>query len=557
VIRPLVLCTLLLALLVGTADAKEYSADRFDSRIEVLRGGMLRVTETVRLRFVDGTFTQFTREIPRRMTDGIEIVSTSMDEGVLTAGEGPGLQIRDDSDESGVRVTWRFEPISHGTHLFTLVYIVRGVVRREAGVDLVAWRALPTKHAYAIDAGTIEIQLPAAPLSEPGIRIHNGTFRLDVEGTRVLITASAVKANGWVEAYVRAPLGSIISQPSEWQQRAIRIRGGSPIWIVVSIVVLVAGLSLLFGVRQGYDAPPGDLRVESASGTLPEPLAPPIAGALLANGSSRVEHAMAALFALADRGAVTIEEQPRSFGQHKFVIRRSAMRSSLPVYDQRVLEIVFGAGPAAEPSVGLQKARGRLGRHLKEFSAAVHEEMTAMGLLDEGRAEVRRRFLKLGIGSMLTGAVAVAGAGLFFVDGSGPWPLLVPLALVIVGITGLLCHVGHTQLSNDAVRRAESWRAFRAHLRDVAHDRGAAPGDDKVRGWLAYAVAAGLATAWATHLKRHRRDAPPWFHALASQDSGSSFASLVAIGGADSDGHHGVSAAGGGAAAGGGSSGAH
>ena len=84
-IRPFVLCTFLLALLAGAADAKEYSADRFDSRIEVLRGGMLRVTETVRLRFIDGTFTQFTREIPRRMTDGIEIVSTSMDEGVLTA----------------------------------------------------------------------------------------------------------------------------------------------------------------------------------------------------------------------------------------------------------------------------------------------------------------------------------------------------------------------------------------------------------------------------------------------------------------------------------------
>jgi hypothetical protein len=554
-IRPLVLCTFLLALLAGAADAKEYSADRFDSRIEVLRGGMLRVTESVRLRFVDGTFTQFTREIPRRMTDGIEIVSTSMDEGVLAAGVGPGLQIRDDPDESGVRVTWRFEPISHGSHLFTLIYIVRGVVRQEAGVDLVAWRALPTKHAYAIDASTVEIQLPAAPLGKPEIRTHNGIFTVDVEGSRVLITASAVRANGWVEAYVRAPLGSIISEPSKWQQRQMQIRGGSPMWIVVSIVVLVAGLSLLFGVRQGYDAPPRDVRAQSASGTLPEPLAPPIAGALLINGSSHLEHAMAALFALADRGEVTIEEQPRSFGQHNFVIRRSAVRRSLTPHDQRVLDIVFGAGHAAESSVDLKKARGRLGRRLKEFSAAVHEEMTEMGLMDEGRADVRRRFLKLGIGSMLAGALAVAGAGIFFVDRFGPWPMLIPLALVIVGITGLICHVGHTPLSNDGVRRAESWRAFRGHLRDVARDRGAAPADDQLREWLPYAVAAGLATAWATHLKRHPRHAPRWFRALASQDSGSSFASLVAIGGADNSGHHGgVSSAG--AAAGGGSSGA-
>jgi hypothetical protein len=137
--------------------------------------------------------------------------------------------------------------------------------------------------------------------------------------------------------------------------------------------------------------------------------------------------------------------------------------------------------------------------------------------------------------------------------------MLVPLALLIVGISGLICHVGHTPLSNDGVRRAEAWRAFRAHLKDVARDRGAAPADNKLREWLPYAVAGGLASAWATHLKRHPRNAPRWFRALASHDGGAAFASLIAIGGANSDGHHGVSGAGAGAgaAAGGGSSAAH
>jgi hypothetical protein len=373
----------------------------------------------------------------------------------------------------------------------------------------------------------------------------------------VLITASAVRANGWVEAYVRAPLGSIISEPSAWQQRQIQIRGGSPIWIVVSIVVLVAGLSLLFCVRQGYDAPPRDVRIESASGALPESLAPPIAGALVLNGSTRLEHAMATLFALADRGEVTIEEKPRSFGQHNFIISRSSARRSLAPHDQRVLDIVFGAGQGAEPSVGLKQARGRLGRHLKQFGAAVHDEMTAMGLMDEGRADVRRKFLKVGIGSMLTAALAVAGAGIFFVDRFGPWPMLVALALLIVGISGLICHVRHTPLSNDGVRRAESWRAFRAHLKDVARDRATAPADDRLRQWLPYAVAGGLGPAWGAYMKRHRGIAPRWFRALESHDRESSFASLIAIGGADNNGHHGVSGAGAGAAAGGGSSGAH
>jgi hypothetical protein len=552
-IRPLALCTLLLALLAGAADAKEYSADRFDSRIEVLRGGMLRVTETVRLRFVEGTFTEFFREIPARKTDGIEIVSASMDESVLTRGEGPGhIQIR---EKSGVRVTWHFAPISRATHLFTLTYIVRGVVRQEADADVLFWRALPTEHAYGIDAGTTEIQLPVAPLGEPEIKTHNGTFTVDADGPHVRITASAVRENGWVEARVRAPLGSIVTEPPGWQQREIQIRGRSFMWVVVSLVVLVAGLSLLFGVRQGYDAPPQDVRVQSASGTLPEPLPPPIAGALLTNGGARLEHAMAALFALADRGEVTIEEQPRSLGQHNFLIRRSATRTSLAAHDQRVVDIVFGEVPAAEPSVSLNKARGRLARRLGEFGTAVSQEMTDMGLLDDGRTAVRRRFFGFGIGSFLTGAVAASVAGIFAVDRFGPWPMLIPLALVIVGIIAFICYGAHTPLSNDAVRRAESWRAFRAHLKDVARDRGTAPSDVNLREWLPYAVAAGLGPAWGAYMKRHRGIAPRWFRALASQDNGSSFASLVAISGAANGGHHGASGAG--AAAGGGSSGAH
>ena len=552
-IRPLALCTLLLALLAGPADAKEYSADRFDSRIEVLRGGMLRVTETVRLRFIEGTFTEFFREIPARKTDGIEIVSASMDESVLTRGEGPGhIQIR---EKSGVRVTWHFAPISHATHLFTLTYIVRGVVRQEADADVLFWRALPTEHAYGIDAGTTEIQLPVAPLGEPKIKTHNGTFTVDVDGPHVGITASAVREDGWVEARVRAPLGSIVTEPSEWQRREIQIRGRSSTWVVVSIVVLVAGLSLLFGIRQSYDAPPGEVAVQSARGTLPEALAPPVAGALLANGGSRFEHAMAALFALADRGEVTIEEQPRSFGQHNFVVMRSAARSSLALHDQRVLDIVFGNGQTAQPSISLNKARSRLLRHLRQFSTAVNEEMAGMGLLDEGRSAVRRRFLSLGIGSMLTGALAAVAAGTFAVDRFGPWPMLVPLALVVVGITALICYAAHTPLSNDAVRRAESWRAFRAYLKDVARNREPAPPADQLREWLPYAVATGLAPAWSTYMKQHHGIAPRWFRALASHDSGSSFASFVALGGAHGGGHHGAS--GSGAAAGGGSSGAH
>ena len=86
-LRRVLLCAILLAAFTGVAHAKDYSAQRFDARVELLRGGGLRVTERVLVRFESGTFTQFDREIPGRLTDGIEVVSASLDGAVLPAGE--------------------------------------------------------------------------------------------------------------------------------------------------------------------------------------------------------------------------------------------------------------------------------------------------------------------------------------------------------------------------------------------------------------------------------------------------------------------------------------
>ncbi len=551
--RPLFFCTLLLSLFAQPARAKEYSAERFDSEVEVLRGGTLRVTETVRLRFEEGTFTEFFREIPTRMTDGIDVVSAAMDGAVFTRGEGPGqVDVR---SRSRVRVTWRFPPVSESSHVFTLSYVVRGAIRQEADADVLAWRAMPSQHRYRIGAGTTLITLPRAPSAEPRIETHNGSFTADVEDTRVRIEASDVRANGWVEAHVRAPRGSIIDGPPNWQRRALQVRSDSSTWIVLSGLVLVGGLVVLFGVRQGYEVPPRDIPAGAPSGAIPEALAPAIAGALLTNGSPQTEHAMATLFALAERGEITIEEQPRSFGQSSFAVTRSGTGRALVPHESRLLEILFGAGSRAEASISLSRGRGRLVRHFGRFRAAVREEMASAGLLDEGRMSVRRRFRRVALGSFIAAAAAACLAGFLATDRFGQWPMLVPLACAVVGLAALISYAAHTPLSNDAARRLQSWRAFRAHLRNIAKDSGAPVSEASLRQWLPYVVAAGLAASWATYIKRHRGLAPPWFRALGNNDnSAAAFATFVNTGGSGAGG--GGTAGGGGMAAGGGASGA-
>jgi len=552
-VRRIILSTVLLAAFAGVAHAKDYSAERFDARIEVQRGGALRVTERVLVNFEAGTFTQFYREIPSRLTDGLEVVSASMDGVVLPAGDGPGqVEIR---RSSRTRVTWRFPGVSGSAHLFELTYIARGVVRQSDDADVVAWRALPEQHAYRIDSSTIDITLPSEPIGRPSVELRRGGgSSVAIDGAEVRIQARDIRANGWAEVLVRLPRGSLIDAPPQWQQHELAVRGSARFWIIAATAVLGAGLLLIFGVRQSYDAPPREAGAATAGPALPDTLPPALAGALVANGRPRLEHAMGALFSLADRGELTIDEQPRTLGQRNFVVTRTGSGRPLAAHEQRALDIVF-QGKQPERSVGLGKARGRLTRHFKKFRTVLEGELEAAGLMDEGRRDVRRKFLKIGIIALVAGGVGPVALS-FMVDDYGPWPMLIPLACIVVGVTGLICHAAHTSLSNSAVRRAEYWRSFRRYLNDVAKDRQASPPDSTMRQWLPFAVATGLGPAWSTYLKKHRGGAPQWFRAVGDGDSGLAFAAFVGAGGAGHPGGAHSAAGGGGGAAGGGSSGA-
>ena len=554
-IRLLTLSATVLFSTLGAAEARTYSADRYDARIELLRGGTIRVTETMTLRFDEGTFSQFYRLIPTRLTDGVEIVSASMDGHVMPAGDGPGhVEI---SGSSRVRVTWRFAPVSNASHMFELTYVVRGTVRQEDGADVFAWRILPTEHAYRIASSTTEIILPAQPATPPKIDARRlGDSTVAVDGTRVRINATAIRANGWLEAWVRLPLGSTIETPPAWQQRDVEVRRLSVRWISAAGVVLLSGLALLFAVRQRYDAPPADLLPATTWSTPPDTLPPVLAGPLVTNGTPRLEHAMAAMFSLADRGELSIEEQPRRLGQPHFAITRASTGRALAPFEQRLLDIIFTERHGVASSVGLGKARTRLMRQFRKFSRELEPAMQSAGLLDEDRRRVRGRFIRIAIASLVAAGISSIALPLF-ADRYGAWPMLIPAACAVVALVAFICYAAHTPLSNEGVRRAQQWRRFRQYLRDVARDREASPGETDARHLLPFAVALGVAPAWSAYQKRHRLAAPTWFRAASDtrDHSSGAFAAFVATGGSGSGGSaHG--GGGGGGAAGGGASGA-
>jgi hypothetical protein len=527
--------------------AKTYSAERFDSVIRVLSGGDIEVTETVVFRFETGTFDHVFRDIPTRRTDGIDVKSAAMDGQTLPFGTGRGeVEV---STRSRVRVRWRFEPVSASSHTFVLTYVARGVVHQRDGADVLWWRALPTEHAYRIDSSSVIIEHAGERGGPPRLETHRiadaGLEPLD-RATRV--SAGGIGRNGWLEVRLPFQPGSLIARPPAWQQRQLRQAAMAPRWMAAAAFVFLAGLVLLFAVRQRYDVPTR----EKISGPVldpPDQLSPALAGALAANGSVTLEHALAALCALAERREISITEEPKGpFGQRRFTLRRLRSGQALGPLEDILLAAAFGEKDRDVDTVPLSKARDRIAKRLRAFTAQVHLELAARGLLDDERQRVRQRYGRVSLALILMGAAGFAG-GALLVREFGPWPLFLPGALVVAAVIGFIVQAATTPLSNEGIRLAERWRAFGRHLKQVAQSR-VHTSSDAASSLLAIAVALGLASAWSKFIKQHPAGAPAWFNALSATDDGG-FPAFVAAGGAGSSG--GGGGAGGGAAGGGGS----
>ena len=542
------LVVLLIAVSAGTLHAKSYTAERFDSTIQVLPGGAIEVTETLVLRFIDGTFTEVFRELPTRRTDGVEVLGAGMDEREMPIGKGVDrVEVRGGSQ---VKTIWRFAPTSGTTHTFTLRYRVRGVVQQRDGNDVLEWRALPREHAYTIESSSIEISAPAAVLRRPSISERRvDDFTVDTADRLVRIHAQDIGRNGWIELHASYPGGAIITEPPLWQQRQIAAQEIAPRWVMGAIALAIAGFLVLVAIRQRYDAP---RREPSSAAALeaPDQLPPAMAGALASNGSVTAQHAMADLFSLADRGYLTVTESASRLGQRVFTLKRTAKSGHLAPHERTLLDVVFDDKRGALDTVELSKARNHLAKRFRAFRDAIEQELSAAGLIDADRRRIHTLYGRVSL-TMIFVSLALLFGTMVLVDRFGPWPLLVPLGMFVAAISGFVFQGATTPLSNEGVRRRDRWLAYQKHLSEVARSRAHLRVDSPAHV-LPVAVALGLASAWSKFIKSHPTATPAWFQAVSAAGDHKAFPAFIAAGAAH--GHGGVA---GGGAAGGGASGAH
>lgn len=557
---------LVLAVLTGAAPraAKEYAAERFDVTGVVHPDGSFEVTERIAFRFSGGEFTEVTRELPTRETDGVDVLEASIDGRVLPEGEAAGqVEVRRSGSRS--RVIFRFEPARDVVRVFTLRYRYAGVVRYGEGEDWFVWRPYPGDFDYPIEAGEVRVTWP------DDVRARR---QPDVEGAAAsttpldqgfaLTVANYRQRDDDVRMTVRFEAGGFKGAEPQWQRDARRADRLAPAFFAAAAMIAAAtALALwLFFLRFKRD-PVERVRPESITGP-PDDLPPALAGAIasgrVATGGAQL---LGAVFDLARRGVVKIEERAAAGALKKraFMFTRGT-ESSLRPHERAVLAALFKDGQAEAPfAKALRHLSGRAGK----IGTVVTGELAEAGFIDRERRDGGRALTIAGLVVMAFSAVLAVAAAAMAVDSLGGASILVPAAFAMSGLVMTITGAAFSTLSRSGASAARRWNAYGKRIKAQAK-QGHVPADGEAIGRvLPYAAALGVLSPFGKALeKTETRHVPPWLRTLDAAGGpaghGSHGAMIAMLTAASSSMPHssggGAGGAGGGGGVGGGSSGA-
>lgn len=536
--------------------AKSYSADRFDVDVVVQTDGSLQVTERLTLRFVGGPFTYVFRHLETDRTDGIDSIRASVDGVAFARGEQAG-QIEIEGRDP-IKITWHLPETSDMTHTFELTYRVLGVVRQESGADLLAWKALPDDHEYAIAASTVRVSYPTSAELVGAPEVWAGTATVERGISTVTFDARDLGPDESLTVALRFASGSVIAAPPQWQTQRDSVAQRGPIFAFVGLGGLILGVLVIVVAAIRHRRPRA--RDELVVTRPPTDVAPAIAGVLANRGSldATWAYALATCFDLARRGVIVIEERPRTswLQTRDFIFRLMPSHTGLQPHERGLINAFFRTKDGISPTVRLSALQRTLYQRLKSFSKLLKADCDALGIYDPARQRVRKNFLATGIMLLLVGSVFGIATALLF-NTFGAWSFVIAGALILLAIIVLIVSTTLSPLTDVGHQHAQAWKAFSRYLWDVTRLRETLTHKDQFEGYLPYAAAFGLAQPWSNYLKKHEDvEVPQWFRGLATtaDDGRGAFVAMMVA--SSSAGGSSGGASGAGAAAGGGASGA-
>jgi hypothetical protein len=541
-------------LLPAPANAKSYSADRYDVDLRIGAGGEVEVRETVIYRFEGGPFRFAYRDIASTKTDGIEFVEARMDGALMPLGDGPGeVEIREGKN---VRVTWHFPETSDATKTFTLVYRVHGVIRQSDSGDELRWAAIPPDRGFRVGASNLTLHYPpgVSPITPPGLRGASGASAISGE-SQVQWILNSVKKDRAVTVTAVFPSAAIIQEAPLWQQAeqegSRRLRAAGPGAILLGLGVLAAVTFLLLRMRP--EKLPQPYSFGGLAADPPSNLPPAMAARLLNAYSGVGSTAAGSMLDLARRGFLTVSPLPKSrWSGPQFQLGRGSGSGSVRRFEQELLSVIFKEGQGG--SVKLSDAQQRVAMKSGGADRALMEELAALGLVDPIRKSQRSTISTVSVLVML-GGIGAAVAGLLLLLNAQGEPAFQSGAMIIAagiglfwaGVIGLVAGVSVSPLTLEGVSAASRWSAYSAHLKQAAQEYTSTRDAAKLERDFAYAAAFGHGHKYAERLKKHPQPLLPLWMQAAGDDGGAATAAfLVAI----------TASSGGGAGATGGSAGA-
>jgi hypothetical protein len=555
--------TLILVLLVSlfiaipASAAKSYYAERFDVHIELQEDNSAIITETVEFHFSGDPFTFAFREIAATETDGLSFLDASMDGTPMPQGTGAG-QVEVEAGDP-LKVTWHFSPTSDAAHVFTVRYRAAGVIRKGDG-DTLIWRAIPEEHDYAINRSSITLTYPpkATLLGQPTL---DWNYDAQWEGNRIILTASGLAEDEDLILTARFSPNSLTAVPPQWQvqqeRRAAATSKALPIGVMAGLATFVLGSLGLFTYARANER---ELNISPIVSTAAPPadVSPAIVGEL-----TRQQHAfMGAIFDLAQRGVLEMQEEKGFWGTTNHVLIRNAYAAALRPFEQGLMEALFQSG---ETRINMNEVATRLAMKSKLFNELLEQELIQRGWLDVQRRQ-KRIWLTMAamaalVFSIIAGLISAAALGIAITGNLTGFSLLAAViglcaGLFILSILLLIYAAAFSILTPAGEEQAARWKGFAEYLKQVSKGREPAIRPDYFERYLAYAAAFGLGAGWARYFQSLGGiPLPVWFHATAG--SGADFGALVAVMSAsDSAGAGGDGGAGAGGASGGGASGA-
>lgn len=504
--------------------AKEHVAQRFEVTGTLRPDGSLEIVEVIAFRFTGGEYTTVTRELRATETDGVEVLEAAMDGRVLPRGGGAG-QVEVDAGRRRARIAWHFAPTRDRVHVFSLRYRYRGVVRHGDGEDWFRWPPFPSRFDYPIETGVVRLIWPAAARA-PRMPDVEGpvTANTQIENGFSLSVSNHRQADDDVMMTVRFEPGAFPGEEPEWEQDARRAASMAPAFVaaaamIIAATVIVIWLFFLRYRRDGADAPAAG-PVTSPPDDLPAPVAGSIVHGRVSTGSPQL---LAAVFDLARRGVLSIEEQQGGFAAgRRFLLKRGGDAPLRP-FERTALDVLFRDGAR---EARFDRALRRLGGQARTVGASIRAELTAAGFVDKDRRDGAHA---LTIGGIVVILFAVALGVVLAATGMrlGSAALAVPFAFVISGLTMVLTGAGFSTLTPSGLRAARRWDAYREHLKTELK-QGRAPADGETIGrMLPFAASLGLLARFGKALQHTDvSDVPAWLRTL---DAAGGRAAMVAI----------------------------